>query len=70
MVWFPPKFRPRKVGTGPFAYESRQPNQSVTLKAFPGYYGGQPSIDRVAFLVAPDDRVAEEAIKNGELPLQ
>ena len=62
-------FNSSPVGTGPFAYDSRQSGQSVTLKAFPGYYGGQPSIDRVAFLVAPDDKVAADAVKDGSLML-
>jgi peptide/nickel transport system substrate-binding protein len=60
-------FNQKPVGTGPFAFQERQPNQSITLKSNERYYGGQPSIDRVAFLVAPDDKVAEDALKSGSL---
>lgn len=62
-------FNGSPVGTGPFAYDTRQVGQSVTLKANEKYYAGRPSIDRVAFLVAPDERVAAEALAGGTLLL-
>lgn len=62
-------FNNSPIGTGPFIYESRQLGQQVTLKSNPKYYTEQPAIDRVAFLVAPDDKVAENAVKNGILIL-
>ncbi len=62
-------FNSAPVGTGPFAYESRQLGQLITLKSNPKYYTEQPAIDRVAFLVAPDDKVAEGAVKNNLLML-
>ena len=62
-------FNAAPVGTGPFIYQARQAGQSVTLKANPNYYTGRPNIDHVAFLVAPDEKVAEEAVANGTLML-
>src|SRR5205085_1087512 len=62
-------FNGAPVGTGPFVFEKRTPGQSVLLKSNPLYYGGQPPIDSVALLIAPDDAVAEGAIKDGSLML-
>lgn len=62
-------FNSAPVGTGPFAFEGRQQGRSVTLRANDDYYGGRPAIDRVGFLVAPDESVAESAIKEGTLML-
>ena len=57
------------VGTGPFIYEAHRPGQSITLRANKDYYGGRPFIERVALLVAPDDHVAEQAVRDGSLLL-
>jgi peptide/nickel transport system substrate-binding protein len=62
-------FNGAPVGTGPFTFEKHEPGQSLVLKSNPAYYGGQPPIVQVAFLVAPDDKVAEEAVKDGSLLL-
>ena len=62
-------FNAAPIGTGPFAYADRSPGQSVTLKANERYFDGRPSVDRVAFLIAPDDKIAEGAIKDGSLML-
>lgn len=60
-------FNDQPVGTGPFAYESRIPDQSISLAAAEGYYGGGPLIERVVFVVAPDEQLVEEAMLNGTL---
>lgn len=62
-------FNDKPVGTGPFMYDSRQPGKSITFRANPSYYAGRPAIDRVGFIVAPDDAVAESAVKDGTLLL-
>lgn len=62
-------FNGRPVGTGPFAYDSRQPNQSITLKANGKYYAGPPLLGQVQFLIAPDPKVAQNAVRDGTLQL-
>ena len=57
------------VGTGPFAFESREPGQSVVLKANDAFYRGRPFVDRAAFLVAPNAEVATQAVREGNLLL-
>lgn len=63
------QFNQAPVGTGAFSFEERTPGQSVTLKANDSYYGGRPAIDRVAFLVAPVEEVAVNALREGNLML-
>ncbi|MEO8285574.1 MAG: ABC transporter substrate-binding protein [Chloroflexota bacterium] len=62
-------FNASPIGTGPFVYSSREPGQSITLKANEHYYGGGPLVDRLIFLVAADNGVAEEAVRNTTLSL-
>jgi peptide/nickel transport system substrate-binding protein len=57
------------VGTGPFQLANRQPGASITLNANKRYFRGQPLLDRVAFLLAPDPQVAATALKDGRLML-
>lgn len=57
------------VGSGPFQLAERQPGAAVTLAASPRFYRGQPLLDRVAFVVAPDPQVAAEAVRDGRLLL-
>lgn len=35
------------AGSGPYSLVAWKPNESVTLQAFPGYYGGAPALERV-----------------------
>jgi peptide/nickel transport system substrate-binding protein len=62
-------FNEAPVGTGPFAFESRDPGNSVVLKANERFYRGRPFVDSVAFLVAPDANRAADAVSSGELLL-
>ena len=57
------------VGSGPFQFEERKPGQSIALKANPRFYQGQPLLDRVAFIVAPNPKVAVDALAGGQLLL-
>lgn len=63
------KFNDQPVGTGPFAFEARVPGQSISLKANEHFYGGGPLIERVVFVVAPDDTITEGTISDGTLQL-
>ena len=62
-------FNEKPVGTGPFVPDERKPGQFVALKANEHYFGGGPLIERVVFVVAPDDTVAEGALRDGTLQL-
>ena len=62
-------FSTAPVGTGPFAFETREPGQSVTLKAVDDYHGQGPLVERFIFVVAPDNSVAENAVRDGTLTL-
>jgi peptide/nickel transport system substrate-binding protein len=55
------------IGSGPFMYSDHQPGVNIILAANPHYYGGEPHLSRVAFLVAPKDQVAVDALNSGDL---
>ena len=57
------------VGTGPFAFESREAAASIVLNANERFFRGGPSVDRAAFLIAPSAEVAVAAIQEGNLLL-
>jgi peptide/nickel transport system substrate-binding protein len=55
----------RPVGTGPFVFESYQPNQQFTLKANPDYYEkGQPYLDTVTFRFFKDQASITSALRS------
>lgn len=55
------------VGSGPFQFEERKPGESISLKANPRFYRGQPLLDRFALVVAPDPKVSVDALASGQL---
>ncbi len=60
-------FRINPIGTGPFAFESYKPNESVTLVSHPGYFRGKPKIDRIVYRFIPSDSSRDLAFEAGEL---
>ncbi|HEY2671126.1 MAG TPA: ABC transporter substrate-binding protein [Rugosimonospora sp.] len=54
-------------GTGPFSYTSRTPNQSVTLKANPTYWGGKPKVSGLEFRIIPDESSVVSAMQSGNV---
>lgn len=44
----------RPIGSGPFRFESRDGDRSITLAANPDYFGGRPALDEVALIHQPD----------------
>ena len=54
------------VGTGPYVTVSTSDNQ-ITMKAFPGYYGGAPAIASVVWKPYPTVRTAWAALMRGEV---
>lgn len=55
------------VGTGAFVYESRVPNESLTLKANEDFWGGAPELDSVEFRVIPDQSAIVAALQAGSV---
>lgn len=60
-------FRINPIGTGPFAFESYKPNESVTLVSHAGYFRGKPKIDRIVYRFIPSDSSRDLAFEAGEL---
>lgn len=54
-------------GTGPFRFESRQANQSLTLTANTAYWGGRPKLDKLEFRIIPDETSVVAALQSGNV---
>lgn len=50
------------VGTGPFQLADRREDESTEFTANPAFFRGQPLLDRVALVVAPEPEVLAEAL--------
>src|SRR5215469_4553432 len=55
------------VGTGAFTVSSFSPNQSITLKANPNYWGGKPGISTLVFQRFDNPTAMKLAIANGSI---
>jgi peptide/nickel transport system substrate-binding protein len=56
------------VATGPFQVQ-KQDDKSAVLTAFPQYYRGRPSIDRIEIATYPTQRNAWAALMRGEIDM-
>lgn len=54
-------------GTGPFRFESWQPNSSVRLVRNDRYWGGAPPLNAVRFVVVKDDQSLSTRLRTGQL---
>lgn len=57
------------VGTGPFAMEKYEPGKQIVLKAFPGYWGGAPPMDRIEFPIILNHQTAYDNFVTGKLDI-
>jgi ABC-type transport system substrate-binding protein len=57
----------RPVGAGPYMLESFTPGQEVVLKAFVGYWGGKPKLDKIVFKYIPEPATRIAALKTGSV---
>lgn len=55
------------IGTGAFIFKSRTPNESLTLKSNPDFWGGAPELDTVEFRVIPDQSAIVAALQAGNI---
>jgi peptide/nickel transport system substrate-binding protein len=61
---------PTPVGTGPFIYESWQPNDHFTATRNPNYWrSGYPYLDKVTFKPIPDTTQREATLRTGGVDL-
>ena len=61
--------RHNPVGSGAFAFESYQPKQKIVLRAFAGYWGGKPAIDRLEVLYLPETAARTLAFVKGDVDM-
>lgn len=57
------------IGTGPFAYASLTPNQSLELVAHDAHFRGTPKLRRISYRFIPSDASRDLAYQSGELDL-
>ncbi len=57
------------IGTGPFRLTEWNHNQDIKLVANEFYFEGRPEIDLLQFVITPDEDVAYELYKSGELAI-
>jgi peptide/nickel transport system substrate-binding protein len=55
------------VGTGPFVFDRWEAGQRITLRAFPGYWGGKPSVERVVVLAIKENGSRRRLIETDEV---
>ena len=64
------KFAAAPIGTGPFAFASITPNQSLELVANPKYFRGAPKLEKISYRFLPSNASRDLAFQNGELDLE
>jgi peptide/nickel transport system substrate-binding protein len=60
-------FKRDPIGTGPFAFASVTPNQSLELVANEQYFRGAPKIKKISYRFIPSNASRDLAFQNGEL---
>lgn len=59
------------IGTGPFEFESFEPNTLTTLSAFEDYHrAGRPKVETVQYRPIPEDQTAWSSYRSGEIDLK
>ena len=56
-------------GTGPYAFDSRVPAQSITLVANDNYWGDAPTLGQIDFRVIPEESSIVSALQSGNLQM-
>jgi peptide/nickel transport system substrate-binding protein len=63
------EFGKKPIGTGPFMFESYQPQQFVKLVANPQYFRGAPQLASITYRYIPSDATRDLAFQSGEVDL-
>lgn len=59
----------KPVGSGPYAYQSRKPNQSITLVRNADYFRGRPGLGSVEFRIIQDETSMVSALRAGTVDM-
>ncbi len=59
-------FAANPIGTGPFQFVERKPNQYIRMKAFKDYWGDQPNIAEVMLKIVPEEQSRLAQVLAGE----
>ncbi|WP_411703911.1 dipeptide ABC transporter periplasmic-binding protein DppA [Edaphovirga cremea] len=62
----PEKIDMNPIGTGPFQLQQYQKDSRILYKAFDGYWGTKPKIDRLVFSITPDASVRYAKMQKDE----
>jgi dipeptide transport system substrate-binding protein len=62
----PEKVDLNPIGTGPFQLVQYQKDSRILYKAFPGYWGTKPKIDRLVFSITPDASIRYAKLQKNE----
>jgi peptide/nickel transport system substrate-binding protein len=54
-------------GAGPYQFQTRVPNESITLKRNDSYYAGKPGAATLEFRIIPDEQSIVAALKTGSV---
>ena len=62
-------FNQHPVGAGPYRLTEWDMGQSITMERFDDYYGGQPQIEKVIFVIVPDSDARAMQLAAGEIDM-
>ncbi len=62
-------FNQQPIGAGPYMFEQWDKGTSLTLKAYPAFFGTKASIEKVIFKFIPDSNVRALQLKSGEVDI-
>lgn len=62
-------FTSHPIGAGPYQFEQWNRGASLTLTAYPDFYGTTPSIEKVIFKFIPDSNVRALQLASGEVDI-
>jgi peptide/nickel transport system substrate-binding protein len=62
-----PSGDPIEAGTGPYMIDEWVPSDHLTMKAYDGYWGDKPKVDKIALRVIPDGTQRFLSLQNGEI---
>lgn len=62
----PEKIDLNPIGTGPFQLQQYQKDSRILYKAFDGFWGKKPGIDRLVFSITPDASVRYAKLQKDE----
>jgi peptide/nickel transport system substrate-binding protein len=60
------EFAKKPVGTGPFQFVDRQPQQFLKMRAFDGYWGQKSKVGEVTIKIAPEEQSRIAQVMAGE----